>query len=128
MRYSHVQRKVQRALMFGKTLARLLGAAKLLALILLVVYAPALVVIALAVVLTSPGPAFVSRCYRRPNGQLVDLWEFRTERWDLWQPTAVGQRLRQCSMYRLPALVNIVRGDICVGERVKSACDWSGRR
>src|SRR2546428_4222444 len=30
----------------------------------------------LAVVFTSAGPPFVSRAYRRTNGQLVDLWEF----------------------------------------------------
>ena len=93
-------------------------AAKILALIVLLIYLPALVVIALAVVLTSSGPAFVNRCYRRPNGQSVNLWEFRTECWQRWQPTPVGEVLRRANMHRLPALVNVLKGDVEPGERV----------
>lgn len=99
--------------------------AKLLAIILLIVYLPALAIIAAAVVATSPGPAFVNRMYRRPNGQMVDLWEFRTECWIRWEPTWVGRALRQSNLYRLPALVNIIRGDIGIGERVQSPRQWS---
>jgi lipopolysaccharide/colanic/teichoic acid biosynthesis glycosyltransferase len=101
-----------------------LDAAKILALIVLVIYLPALMAIALAVVLTSKGPAFINRCYRRPNGQLVDLWEFRTECWERWEPTKIGTYLRQANMHRLPALVNVLRGDVEPGERVKAAQTW----
>ena len=73
-------------------------------------------VIALLVLFTSPGPAFVSRCYRRQNGQTVDLWEFRTECWRQWEPTTVGVYLRRANMHRLPALVNVIKGDVEPGE------------
>jgi lipopolysaccharide/colanic/teichoic acid biosynthesis glycosyltransferase len=96
-------------------------AAKVLALIVLLIYLPALVVIALAVILTSTGPAFVNRCYRRPNGETVDLWEFRTECWQRWEPTPLGVALRRANMHRLPALVNVLKGDVEPGERVKQA-------
>ena len=99
-------------------------ALKLIALLLLVIYLPALLIIALAVLATSPGPAFVNRCYRRSDGKMIDLWEFRTECWRQWQPTPLGRRLRQYNMHRLPALINVLRGDIRVGERILPACDW----
>ncbi len=98
---------------------------KLVALLILLVYLPALMVIALAVLFTSPGPAFVNRCYRREDGRMVDLWEFRTECWQRWEPTPVGRYLRGANMHRLPSLVNVLRGDIRVGERVRVACDWT---
>ncbi len=98
-----------------------LDAAKILAFIVLLIYLPALVVIALAVVLTSSGPAFVNRCYRRPNGETVGLWEFRTECWRNWEPTRLGVYLRRAGMHRLPALVNVLKGDVEPGERVKVA-------
>ena len=101
--------------------AKWLDAAKILAFIVLVIYLPALVMIALAVCLTSQGPAFVNRCYRRPNGQLVDLWEFRTECWQRWTPTPVGVCLRRANMHRLPALVNVLMGHVEPGEKVEQA-------
>ncbi len=93
-------------------------ALKVAAFFVLLVYLPALVVIALAVIATSRGPAFVNRCYRREDGRLVGLWEFRTECWERWEPTQVGVRLRKSNMHRLPALINVLRGDVRAGERV----------
>ena len=93
---------------------------RLLALIVLIVYMPALTAIALALVLTSAGPAFVSRPYRRPNGERVDLWEFRTECWKRYKPTWIGTILRETSLVRMPALINVLMGDVGVGERVKA--------
>ena len=93
---------------------------RLLALIVLIVYMPALTAIALALVLTSAGPAFVSRPYRRPNGERVDLWEFRTECWKRYKPTWIGTILRETSLVRMPALINVLKGDVGVGERVKA--------
>ncbi len=98
-----------------------LDAAKILALVVLLIYLPALTLIALAVIATSSGPAFISKRYRRPNGELVDLWEFRTECWQRWKPTPLGIYLRRSNMHRLPALVNVLRGDVAAGERVKAA-------
>lgn len=112
-----LSRKIKR----GTTLAlKWLDAAKIIALVVLVIYLPALVLIALAVVLTSNGPAFVNRCYSRANGETVDLWEFRTECWERWEPTPLGRCLRDTNLHRLPALVNVLRGDVGVGERVKA--------
>jgi lipopolysaccharide/colanic/teichoic acid biosynthesis glycosyltransferase len=91
-----------------------------LALVVLVIYMPALTAIALALVLTSAGPAFVSKPYRRPNGERVDLWEFRTECWREFKPTWLGRILRETSLVRMPALINVLKGDVGVGERVKA--------
>ena len=103
---------------------RALEAARILAFILLLVYLPALVIISLVVLMTSQGPAFVNRVYRRSNGHTVDLWEFRTECWEHWETTRVGAYLRRSNLYRLPSLVNVLRGDVDLGERVKPAVDW----
>ena len=93
---------------------------RLLALVVLIVYMPALTAIALALVLTSAGPAFVSRPYRRQNGERVDLWEFRTECWKKYEPTWIGSILRETSLVRMPALINVLKGEVGVGERVKA--------
>lgn len=93
---------------------------RFLALLVIIVYLPALTIIALALVLTSTGPAFVRSPYRRPNGEVVDLWEFRTECWKEFKPTWLGSMLRQTSLVRLPALVNVLKGEVGAGERVKS--------
>jgi len=102
-----------------------MDAAKILAFVLLVIYLPALVLIAMLILKTSQGPAFVNRVYRRANGHTVDLWEFRTECWKQWQPTKLGDYLKRSNMYRLPSLVNVMRGDISLGERVKPTVDWT---
>jgi lipopolysaccharide/colanic/teichoic acid biosynthesis glycosyltransferase len=93
---------------------------RFLALLVLIIYMPALTAIALALVLTSAGPALVCKPYRRPNGELVDLWEFRTECWREFRPTWLGNILRQTSLVRMPALINVLKGDVGVGERVKA--------
>ncbi len=103
---------------------RVLDAARILAFILLIIYLPALVIIAMAVAMTSAGPPFINRVYRRSNGRTVDLWEFRTECWRQWELTKVGRYLQRTNMYRLPSLVNVMRGDIEIGEKVKPAVDW----
>src|SRR2546422_4913097 len=105
--------------------ARLRDAAKLLAIMLLIISLPALLLLAMTVLITSPGPAFVNRLYRRQDGRTVDLWELRTECWVRWQPTPVGLLLRRSNAYRLPALYNIIKGDIALGERVKPAQEWN---
>ncbi len=112
---------MRRAVRLAEWLWRLSDIARLLAAAMLIVYLPALVLIALVVALTSSGPPFIRRCYRRADGRMVDLWEFRTECWDRWEPTPVGVYLRRANMHRLPALVNVISGDIEAGERVKTA-------
>jgi lipopolysaccharide/colanic/teichoic acid biosynthesis glycosyltransferase len=106
----------------GDTLSRIreLDPAKLLAVLVLLIYLPALVSVALLVIFTSAGPAFTKRTFVRPNGQTVDLWVFRTECWERREPTWVGRALDQTSIVRMPALVNVLRGDIEAGERVEA--------
>src|SRR3569832_450923 len=93
---------------------------RFLAVLVILIYLPALTVIALALVFTSAGPVFVRSPYRRPNGDRVDLWEFRTECWREYKPTLVGSILRQTNLVRMPALINVLKGEVGVGERVKA--------
>jgi lipopolysaccharide/colanic/teichoic acid biosynthesis glycosyltransferase len=119
-----IRQKVSKFIGYASKVSRALDAARLLALVLLLVYLPALVMIALLLVLSSQGPAFINRVYRRNNGLTVDLWEFRTECWSQWETTRLGAYLRRTNVYRLPSLYNVMRGEIELGERVKPAVDW----
>ena len=93
---------------------------RIFALLTLVIYAPVVVAAGLLVMLTSPGPAFVKKAYRRSKGfqDVVYLYELRTECWRTWQPTLVGRWLLQLDIPRLPRLVNVLQGEINAGERV----------
>src|SRR5581483_5933049 len=104
-----------------KLAAELAPLGRLLALVALAIYLPALSVAALAVLATSPGPALVKRAYRRgwKRNEIVYLYEFRTECWQTWRETPVGAYLRQAGLYGLPRLVNVLAGDIIAGERIE---------
>ncbi len=93
---------------------------RVLALLVLIIYAPVIVAAGLLVLLTSPGPAFVKKAYRRSNAaqDVVYLYELRTECWRTWQPTTIGRWLLQMDIPRLPRLVNVLQGEINAGERV----------
>ena len=95
---------------------------RLLALLVLAIYFPSLVLCGLLVLLTSPGPAFVKRAYRRSRGagEVVYLYEFRTECWRTWRETPLGFFLRQTDMHRLPRLANVLLGEVTAGERLQS--------
>lgn len=103
-------------------LAWLLNAARLLALFVLIVYLPVIVAAGVVVVLTSSGPAFVKKAYRRGNGSdsIVYLYEFRTECWQTWNETTVGAFLRRADLHRLPRLANVLLGEVHAGERLQS--------
>lgn len=93
-----------------------------LALFVLAIYLPVLAACGLLVLMTSPGPAFVKRAYRRSRGagEVVYLYEFRTECWRTWQETPLGSLLRQTDMHRLPRLANVLLGEVTAGERLQS--------
>jgi len=95
---------------------------QILALIVIAIYLPSLVVCGLLVLLTSPGPAFVKRAYRRSRGEgeVVYLYEFRTECWRTWRETPLGFFLRLTDLHRLPRLANVLLGDVTAGERLQS--------
>jgi lipopolysaccharide/colanic/teichoic acid biosynthesis glycosyltransferase len=92
---------------------------RLLALVVLAIYLPALLAASMLVLLTSAGPAFVSKAYRRRDGNVIYLYEFRTECWSTYRETPVGAFLRRADLVRLPRLANVLLGQICAGERVE---------
>jgi exopolysaccharide biosynthesis polyprenyl glycosylphosphotransferase len=123
------------------------GLDRILALILLCVLSPILVCAALAVRLTSPGPAIFRQRRVGRDGKLFDLYKFRSMREDQStadpgegngnaiefllggdtapggvegrdRRTAVGRLLRSTSVDELPQLLNVLRGDMSlVGPR-----------
>jgi exopolysaccharide biosynthesis polyprenyl glycosylphosphotransferase len=108
-----------------------------LALLLLLLAAPAVAVIALLVDMTSPGPVFFRQRRVGRDGHEFDLFKFRTMRLpdseldfepeDGFAPggiegidrrTRVGRVLRELSLDELPQLLNVLRGDMSlVGPR-----------
>ncbi|HEY2258170.1 MAG TPA: sugar transferase [Solirubrobacteraceae bacterium] len=104
---------------------------RVLALAAVVVLAPLMLTIALAVRLSSPGPVFFRQWRVGLNGQLFALYKFRTmldePEDDGFQPpegaapggiegadrrTPLGRLLRASSADELPQLINVVRGDM----------------
>ena len=95
----------------------------------LVITAPLLVVIALAVRLSSPGPIFFRQKRVGQRGRVVDVLKFRTmhvnfdsdTQWSAEgdaRTTALGRLLRRTSLDELPQLINVLRGEMSlVGPR-----------
>jgi lipopolysaccharide/colanic/teichoic acid biosynthesis glycosyltransferase len=98
---------------------------------LLVLLAPVILLAALAVKLTSRGPAFYTQKRRGRGGRVFTIVKLRTMRHDCerhtgpqWarvadpRITSVGRFLRRTHLDELPQLVNVVRGDMSlVGPR-----------
>src|SRR5258708_1048758 len=93
---------------------------RLLALIVLLIYFPALVFLGLLIVVTSQGPAFVKKAHKRNCGEVVYLYEFRTECWRTWQPTVLGKMIVKIDVHRLPRLMNVLLGEVNAGERLQA--------
>ncbi len=103
----------------------LIGGAALIAL------APLFALIALAVRLDSPGPAFFRQRRHGFNNEEIVVWKFRTMRTEASDATAsrqvtadddrvtrVGRFLRKTSLDELPQLINVVAGEMSlVGPR-----------
>jgi polysaccharide biosynthesis protein PslA len=104
---------------------------RLLAIGMLVFFAPLLTVIALAIKIDSPGPVFFRQKRYGFNHNLFDCWKFRTmhhhmtdanaevlTRRDDVRVTRLGRFLRKTSLDELPQLINVVKGDMSlVGPR-----------
>lgn len=100
------------------------------ALVLLVMLLPSLILIALAIWATSPGPIFFRQGRTGLNGQVFAVWKFRTmhvledddgvahaTRNDA-RVTPIGALLRSTSLDELPQLLNVLAGDMSlVGPR-----------
>jgi Undecaprenyl-phosphate glucose phosphotransferase len=97
--------------------------------VLLILLAPFLAAIALAIRLDSPGPAVFRQRRQGFNHDAFELLKFRTMRHDPGAPfvqasvddervTAVGRWLRRNSLDELPQLINVLRGEMSlVGPR-----------
>ena len=97
----------------------------------LVMLAPVLGLIALAVRLDSPGPAFFRQRRHGFNHEEIVVWKFRTMRTDAADATAsrqvtadddritrIGRVLRSTSLDELPQLLNVIQGEMSlVGPR-----------
>ena len=87
---------------------------------------PLLVIIALLVRTTSPGPIFYRQKRVSFDGSIFYIWKFRTMRTDAealgpqWSKkndarvTTIGSFLRQYSLDELPQLWNVIRGDMSI--------------
>lgn len=119
----------------GRLIKRMLDIA--IALVVLVVFAPALALIALLVRLDSPGPAVFTQCRVGERGRTFDILKFRSmqvgaddqkaQLQDLNQAsgplfksradprlTRMGHFLRRSSLDELPQFVNVLRGEMSV--------------
>lgn len=97
---------------------------RFLALLLIVLTAPMMFVIAIAIRCTSEGPVLFSQRRLRPDGREFRLFKFRTMRviYSYDAPvfastgdprvTPVGRFLRRTSMDELPGLFSVVRGNL----------------
>lgn len=96
---------------------------KILALVALAVFAPLMLLIAVAVKLTSPGPVLFRQKRDGWNGEVVEVYKFRTmvvhqendgqviqARRNDARVTPLGRILRSTSLDELPQLINVLQG------------------
>jgi putative colanic acid biosynthesis UDP-glucose lipid carrier transferase len=98
----------------------------LLGSLILLLILPLLLIIALAVKLTSPGPVIFRQRRYGLNGQIVEVWKFRSmtvcEDGDLVPQaqkndariTPLGAFLRRTSLDELPQFFNVLKGDMSI--------------
>jgi Undecaprenyl-phosphate glucose phosphotransferase len=103
----------------------------LIAALALLVTAPFMLAIAVAVKLDSPGPVFFRQRRHGFNNEVITVWKFRSMRHEAADATAsqqvqagdprvtrVGRLIRRTSLDELPQLFNVLRGDMSlVGPR-----------
>ena len=92
----------------------------------IIVLSPIILIVALAVKLTSPGPMLFKQRRIGKNNDEFQIYKFRTMRIDtpnvpthlLENPeqwiTPVGKFLRKTSLDELPQLLNIIKGDLTI--------------
>jgi exopolysaccharide biosynthesis polyprenyl glycosylphosphotransferase len=100
---------------------------QLLAITALVLTAPLLLLIAVAIKLDSSGPVFFKQKRFGFNDSVIQVWKFRSMRTECTDAraevpttkddprvTRVGRILRKSSLDELPQLINVVRGEMSV--------------
>jgi Undecaprenyl-phosphate glucose phosphotransferase len=100
---------------------------QLVAVILLILMAPVMLTVALAIKLDSPGPVLFRQRRFGFNDELIEVWKFRTMRADCADAradaqttrndprvTRVGHLLRKYSIDELPQLFNVLRGEMSI--------------
>ena len=86
--------------------------------ILLVLTAPLLIAVTLAIKCESPGPALVRRSVLDRNGRRAEVLNFRVHEWDTGREkgaghmTRLGQFLWYTRIQTLPQLINMARGEV----------------
>ncbi|MFD0987321.1 undecaprenyl-phosphate glucose phosphotransferase [Methyloligella solikamskensis] len=97
----------------------------------LLVLSPLMLLIALAIKLTSKGPVFFKQTRQGFNNELIDVYKFRSMYTDMTDAeadrlvtkgdprvTPIGRLLRKTSLDELPQLFNVLKGDLSlVGPR-----------
>ncbi len=104
---------------------------RVVAALLLVLFAPVMAAVALAIRLESPGPVFFRQKRYGFNNELIEVWKFRSMYVDKCDATAsklvtkddprvtkVGRFIRKTSLDELPQLINVLKGELSlVGPR-----------
>jgi lipopolysaccharide/colanic/teichoic acid biosynthesis glycosyltransferase len=103
----------------GKLLSRLIDS--VLAVIMLLLLWPLMLVVALIITATSPGPALVIDRVRDRDGTLLCCHRFHTRLANGVEFTSIGRVLHRFKIDDLPQLFNVVRGDM----RFKSMTFWN---
>lgn len=99
----------------------------IVALLMLIVFSPVMLIAAVAVKLSSPGPIIFSQERVGLHNKPFKMYKFRSmvvqtpdDEAEMWttkgdsRVTAVGRLLRQTSMDELPQLFNIIKGDMSI--------------
>jgi Undecaprenyl-phosphate glucose phosphotransferase len=100
---------------------------QVVALVLLILVAPLVLAIAMAIKLDSPGPVLFRQRRLGFNDELIEVWKFRTMRVECTDASAetqttkddprvtrVGRLLRKFSLDELPQLMNVLRGEMSI--------------
>ncbi len=102
---------------------------RVLAFLALVAFSPLLITVALAIKLTSRGPVIFKQLRHGCNGQIIEVWKFRSMRMHQDKQvkqatredpriTAVGRFIRRTSIDELPQFFNVLQGSMSlVGPR-----------
>lgn len=96
------------------------GFDRLVAALALAVFAPVMVLVALAIYATMGGPVLFTQPRPGKDGRIFSLYKFRTmvpgdeTAPDVHRITPLGDWLRRLSLDELPQLLNVVRGDMSI--------------